>query len=127
MKFTQKTPCAQCPYTCSLPGYIGGHDTPEDFETVVRADTPFPCHMSTEARGETCEQAVLPESKSQHCVGYMLYMNRMIKSSRRPEVSKRQRELADLNHLVVDPWKREVITIHQAAIENGLVGMKRKA
>jgi hypothetical protein len=99
-----------------MPGWIGAHDHPQEFHDAVLQDIPFSCHMSAIARKESPLDSCMPNSKSQHCVGYMLYMNRMIKSSRRPEVSQRQRELKELNHLVVDPWKKEVITIHLEAM-----------
>lgn len=119
MKFTQKEPCAECPYTGKIPGWIGAHDHPQEFHDVVVQDVPFACHMSANARKESPEQSCQPDSKSQHCVGYMLYMNRMIKSSRRPEVSKRQVELKNANWMVLDPWKKEVVTVH-------LIGIKKE-
>lgn len=118
MKYTQTQPCPQCPYTGKLPGFIGGHEDPQDFHDAVVADTPFPCHMSVNACKVSIAESIRPGSRVQHCVGYMLYMNRMCKVSRRPEVAQRQAELKPINHLVLDPFKKEVVTVHRDAINS---------
>lgn len=38
MKYTQKKPCVECPYTGKMPGWIGGHDHPKEFHDIMMAD-----------------------------------------------------------------------------------------
>jgi hypothetical protein len=85
MKHDLKEPCAECPYVGKMKGWVGEHD-PQDFVDLVRADIPFACHMTVTQPGGP---DIAPH-KAQQCAGYAIFMTRMCKMSRRPEMTEMQ-------------------------------------
>lgn len=97
MKFNLRKPCKQCPYLAQVEGWIGGHDTAQDFHDAVQADVRFPCHKTTEAYQEKPTQ-------EQHCAGYAMYMNAICKRSHDLEMMKLQDQVEGDNKLLLDSF-----------------------
>src|SRR5271170_3653934 len=91
MRHDMKQPCTECPYVGKWAGWIGDHESAQDFVDIARADAEFPCHMSLDQDGDTEEQ--LAEDEGQQCAGQALFMNRMCKMSRRREMAEMQSRL----------------------------------
>jgi hypothetical protein len=77
LKHGLKEPCKECPFVGRIPGWIGEHETAEDFVDHARYDLAYPCHMN----------------KTHQCCGQVMFMNRMCKLSRDPVMLKYQQEL----------------------------------
>jgi len=73
-------------------GWIGGHETAQDFHELVRADVRMACHMT--ANGTATEA---PDDKQHHCAGYALYMNKMCKRSKDPEMGEFQTRMRSVS------------------------------
>lgn len=98
MRYDLKKPCNECPYVGKIPGWIGAHDTAQDFVDVVLADAPFPCHCTVRHDSDAPSVTAQMEQKGnklQHCAGYALFMSQMCKSSRRPELFRMQQRLRE--------------------------------
>lgn len=80
MKYNLSHPCHECPYVGNMPGWIGSHETAQDFVDLVKRGSPFPCHMTVNQnlRGAAFEEAAF---NAEHCVGYLLFANRMLRLS----------------------------------------------
>lgn len=94
MNYGLKVPCHECPFIGNTPGWIGSHETAQDFVDLVRADMPFPCHETVDQDSPDPIEAVLAQ-KVAHCAGYALFMSRMCKLSRRPELAAMQQRLKE--------------------------------
>ena len=101
MKHDLKEPCHACPYVGKMPGWIGAHETAQDFVDVVRADQQFPCHETVAANHArhqhrcNADGTVPLTGKEQHCAGYALFMNKMCKVSRDPDMAAMQKRLKE--------------------------------
>ena len=98
MHYNLKTPCHECPYVGKVPGWIGAHDTAQDFVDLVRVDAPFPCHESIDYAAVEHGESRKPEQQLKsahvaHCAGYAIFMSKMSKLSRRPELAAMQDRL----------------------------------
>lgn len=82
LKYQLKKSCIECPYTAKTKGWIGHHESAQDFHDIAKSDQPFPCHMST----------------SQSCVGNAVYMNRLCKLSHNPDKAQFQQQLRQANN-----------------------------
>lgn len=91
MKYDLTKPCNECPYVGKWQGWIGSHQTAQDFVDFVRADEPFVCHMLLDQEADLAKQ--IASGKAQHCAGYALFMNRMCKSSRNKDMLAFQHRL----------------------------------
>lgn len=81
LKYQLKKSCIECPYTAKTKGWIGQHESAQEFHDIAKVDQPFPCHMST----------------GQSCVGNAVYMNRMCSLSRDPDKAAFQKRLKEEN------------------------------
>lgn len=97
LKYQLKKTCHECPYSGKTKGWIGEHESAQDFHDIAKQDIPFPCHMSTR----------------QSCVGNAIYMNRLCKSSRDQDKAEFQQRIRATNtEDVLFSWTGEALVAH---------------
>lgn len=108
MKYEMQEPCNECPYVGKWKGWIGAHETAQDFVDVVRNDQPFPCHKSVPSDTRSFKERAMD---AQQCAGYALFMSRMCKISRHAPMMEMQRRLK------ANPPKEEVLYPPQKLVD----------
>lgn len=99
LKHDLKKPCKECPYVGNLPGWIGDHDSPQDFVDLAKADRPFPCHQTVEwtpcyygevtggwsCEKEGCNGITHIANQPQQCAGQLMFMKLDLQRPRNKE------------------------------------------
>jgi hypothetical protein len=86
MSCNKKKPCNDCPFRKnSLAGWLGPHDV-DYFSEVLRADFPYPCHLS------------LNKPEEHICVGLVHTRNNMCKKARSGVLVEEEQRLYDIEN-----------------------------
>lgn len=112
MNHDMKKPCPECPYVGKWKGWIGTHPTAQDFVDLARADHPFPCHMTVDQESPIEPLEQMESASVAQCAGQALFMNKMIKLSRRPEMAAMQNRLRTEAPGVEVLWPPERLVEH---------------
>jgi hypothetical protein len=129
MNYDMKRPCPECPYVGKIPGWIGEHDTAQDFVDFARGDFPFPCHMTIDWRPGApppVEQAA--RDSAARCAGQALFMNKMLKTSQNEDMARMQHRLRREEPGVEVLWPPEKLVEHHrcgSAALDVLLGVSR--
>lgn len=91
MKHNLKTPCSECPFVGKMPGWIGAHKHPAEFDQLAQRDVAFPCHRTVDY-GPGWETRL---ADAERCAGQLAYMNKCHKLSRDRETVAHQNVIAD--------------------------------
>jgi hypothetical protein len=116
MRHDMKTPCAECPYVGKWKGWIGDHESAQEFVDLVKADQPFPCHMSLNQDGDESIPEQVEDGAGQQCAGYAMFMSKMCKLSRNPAMAAMQNRLRAEKPDVEVLWPPDKMVEHHDSI-----------